>query len=256
MDNKYYLNDFIDEFHTKYHIHVLPTHLHNFNMLKANLNMLVNSYDNTILSCYIRYLIYLYNNTCSAYELQHDNEYDICFYQDRNIFIFDICMISSTGKKMLYKMIKNMVSFRILNFDKRYIFIKNFAMLSRNLQIQFKQIFESNTTCFILCSSKVTSIEQSIKSRFGYVRIPVPSEKQITATLNELVLNKSNDLNKFNKLISIHDKDIGLITYHLHSLNENEEPQKNMFKNCLFLGANLAQVWEYFLYKNIKKARR
>lgn len=233
----YYLNDFIEEFHIKYYKHILPTHLHDFNMLKTNMNMLVNSYDNTIISCYIRYLIYLYNNTCPTNELhQYNSEYDILFHQDKNIFLFDISMISATGKKMLYRMIKNIVSVRILNFDKRYIFIKNFSLLPTNLQIQFKQIFETNTTYFILFSSKATLIEESIRSRFGYIRIPTPSEEQIIAAITELVSSKQVKYlaSKLNKLISIHNRDIGLITHHLRYLNDNEEPQHNMFKKKLY----------------------
>ena len=184
---------------------------------------------------------------------------DIYYEYNDYYYYFNVNKIKHDIKNTFINIIKNITnSYNYYTKKYNYIIIDNFEKINPIIENKLKVIFEkgSYNTKFIILTSGINNINESIKSRFSCIRLPllnyIDKEIYLNKYINENNIKIKNL--KLDKLIHDHDD----IDYIIKLLDINfKDPMEEIFDKILILlnkklSKNLSELKE--ICYNIKNS--
>ena len=197
--------------------------------------------------------IQILNEYLNTNNVNETKKYDIKYYSNLNIKIFDMNLIKRSKIEDFFTLLSE--SIKCKNYyieNNRILIIQNFNHIDKNIQDRLRVIFEKYriNTLFILTTDYYNSILNTIKSRFLSIRIrDLDVQEKITISY-PIIKNLSYDkrIKIYDHIYNYYDKN-SIINYSLNNyglLNDYQGNIKTIYNSLKNMDTlNLSKIKEY-----------
>lgn len=240
MDDIYYLNYFKQN--NKKHKYLYPIYIDNIDL---SCNILLYGQNDLLHECIV-YRIVENNLGISSTDLiqtiYHD---DIPMIRFKEFISINLYNVSVSCVKNIIEFLKELSLTKTINNTNRIICLYNFDYISQYYQLTLRRIIEksTNTVRYIITTTHINAIIETIRSRFMPFRIPNITESNLKTCLNDILSKHEIKVTpkKIDKYVNYFNNDLINCLLYLNLINAEKQYKGhntyvndivNYFKTC------------------------